>query len=224
MIMRHVTWAMAGTVCAVAGLLASCTSSTTGPAQDATTTARSTASAPAPQTPSSATVTRTATQTVSAAPSPRSSSTATGKPSKIAHGPSGCMTSHLKLREGSSDGAGGTAYITWHLINTATTTCTLYGYPGFAGLSSAGHVAQHPAQRNAELSHDHRKITVTLHPGEQADFIVTSIDNVPAPGCPHSYPIKAVQAYPPNQTEALRAPSREDDICDLQVGYVTKHS
>jgi hypothetical protein len=140
-----------------------------------------------------------------------------------------CQTQNLRLSFGAFNGAGGTDYTVDYLTNVGTTTCTMIGYPGLAGLDANGNIVQHAAVRNADLPSEQGRspIKVALAPGARAVFGVTNSDTTPNADCPAEFPIAQIQVYPPNQTTAIRmAPQGLPDagICDLTVGFVQADS
>ena len=132
-----------------------------------------------------------------------------------------CTTANLTLRLSSHVGAGGRTYNTYDFTNTGTTPCTLFGYPGLAGLDAAGHIVQHPARRTTDLpGYNGGPKQVTLKPGHRAQFGASTVDATPNPDCPiYGYKSATLQVYPPNQTTPILLP-KPGAICDLMVGYV----
>ncbi|MEA2210223.1 MAG: hypothetical protein QOF83_171 [Solirubrobacteraceae bacterium] len=181
-------------------------------------------SAPAAQTsasgsaPSSASTTSSATAGTSTTAGTGSASTTSAAPTAGAAAVSGCPTSSLHLAFVSGQGAAGTAFMTYALINSSHTTCTLIGYPGVSILDAAGRIVQHPAQRGG-IQTPTRVRLVTLPAGRQARFIVTSSDVIPSPGCSHAFTGTTLQVFPPNQRQALKLP-HSGQFCNLHVGPV----
>jgi Protein of unknown function (DUF4232) len=215
--MRTTRRVKAGIVIAFAGILTACTSSG-GSASSSSASNRPTSIVPTTVTVTSS-VPATSPSTPPSSATPRPTSTAPGTAS-----PEACPTSGLRLSVGAGVGAGGTGYRTYYLTNTSTTTCTMFGYPGFSALDSAGHIAQHPAKRDASLNlagngKAQPKRTITLRPGHRATFTVANTDTVPNPDCKVAYKTVAIQVYPPNQKQAIRT-AQAAAICDLRVGYV----
>lgn len=108
--------------------------------------------------------------------------------------------------------------MTYALANVGSVTCTLLGYPGVSILDSAGNIVQHPAQRGG-IQAPTRVSLVTLGSGQRAEFILTSSDVIPSPGCPHAFTGTTLQVFPPNQRAALRL-GRSGSFCNLHVGPV----
>lgn len=194
-------------VLSVSSGLAGCTSTspsaTSGPPSGSTPARSGPPSSPAPQ--------------HSDTPVPTPSPTPPAAASAHAAGDAGsCQTRHLVLTEDGMEGAAGSSYVTYHLKNVGPARCALNGYPGFALLRADGSVIQHPATRNTM---PHR--TVELDPGQQAEFVVRSLDpSNPDNGCSTDWKTAQVQVYPPNETTAIRQHS-DVPACDLTVGPVT---
>ncbi len=167
-------------------------------------------------------------------PAPTTSSSPATSPPTPSSSPDAtdvCQTQNLKLSFASANGAGGTAYSAGYLTNVGTTTCTMFGYPGVAGLDASGNIVQHPANRNPDLPPNEPSQTpelVTLPPGARALFGLTSVDTTPNPDCSTTFPITQMQVYPPNQTTPIRVASDGisfgGGICDLAVGFVRADS
>jgi hypothetical protein len=122
------------TLCVICALLPACTgqsrvrSGRSGPATPVT-TGSSPPVVPAKGTP------------ISHPPSMPSASRAAPSAPKV----SACQTRQLRLRVGAAAGASGTSYTTYLFINTATTACTLRGYPGFSEVDPRGNTVGEPA-------------------------------------------------------------------------------
>ena len=171
------------------------------------------ASQPATTTGQAAQQTVTATATTTTTTTTGSGATAAARPA----GPPVCLTAHLSLALAGSQGAAGTAYITYELTNTGSSSCSMIGYPGVSVLSARGAIVQHPATRGANPPVPVRR--VVLAPGHKAKFLVNSTDVVPSPGCPTSYTGVTLQVFPPNQRAALRI-AYKGTFCNLRVGPV----
>lgn len=154
------------------------TSSTTGSTTSTSTASPAATSAPA--TPTSPTATATA-------------STPTSTPSLGA-----CTGRQLRVSAGTVSAGAGQRYVPLVFTNLGTTPCTLYGYPGVAGLDSAGHQLTQARRETGWV-----KATITLAPGGTASAIVHATV-VPAgtPTCPPTY--AALLVTPPNTTVAVR--------------------
>ena len=176
----------------------------------------STSSTPPHSSTAPASTSSTATKTVTAtATATTSSSTSLAS---VASGAT-CQTSKLHLSFLSGQGAAGTAFLNFALVNVGSQPCTMSGYPGVAFLDSSGQIVQHPAERGVPVPTPVQRIT--LRAGQRARFIVTSSDVIPSPGCQHSYAATTVQVYPPNQRAALTL-ARPMMFCNLHVGPVQR--
>lgn len=98
-------------------------------------------------------------------------------------------------------GAAGSVYMPLEFTNLSGHTCTMYGYPGVAALSSNLRQLGSPAQRSGGQPH-----TVTLPPGATANATLTYSDVVTG-NCPSQYKRTAfeLQIYPPDQTQTDHA-------------------
>lgn len=182
-------------------------------------TSTSATSTPASSAPSSSSAVTPAPLTPVTTPTPTAATTT----SSAATAGDTCQTQNLRLSFAGFNGAGGTAYSAGYLTNVGTTTCTMIGYPGLAGLDASGNIVQHAATRNSGMPIEEGKSVglVTLAPGARAVFGITNTDTVPNSFCPTEFPIAQTQVYPPNQTTAIRVPaSAGDGICELTVGFV----
>ncbi len=168
----------------VAGaLLGACSSNSSSP-----TTTRST-----PSTAGSTTTSGSSTTT-----SPAGGSTTT-----TATGPARCATGALTGSVVGSSGAAGTIETTMALKSTATTPCTLGGYPGMQMLASSGAPLPTTVVRKGSYSFtDMTPTSVTLAPGQSVYFNIGYSD-VPVGNettCPTS---ASVQVTPPNASDHL---------------------
>jgi hypothetical protein len=126
---------------------------------------------------------------------------ATAKPRPA--GPGQCSTSDLKLTTGQENGAAGTVYYPVEFTNTSSSTCTMYGFPGAAFVTSpGGSVIGAPAGRvTAEPT------LITLGPGVTAHATLAVSDVLIGNNChQHQVPVKWLQVYPPDQYTPLFAP------------------
>lgn len=168
----------------VALLAAACgaTGTTPGPAAAPTKTVTVTATPGTPSTPSS---------------SPRSA-----PPTRS--GPSLCLTRDLRLTVGAWNGAAGTFYYPLDLTNISGSTCTMYGYPGVAFVSSpGGSEVGAPASRRSVRA----PTLITLAPGATAHATLAVSDVLIGNNCMHrQVQVNWVQVYPPDQYSALTAP------------------
>lgn len=145
-----------------------------------------------------ATPTSTPTHSHTAAPPPASSPTATvtvTAPTAATR----CLSSHLALTLGASQGTAGTSYQAVVLTNTGSAACTLFGHPGVSFVDASG------AQIGKPASQDHAtKKTITLAPGGQANALLRQPDagNF-APSACHETTADRLRVYPPGETVPL---------------------
>lgn len=214
---------LAAPLAALAVVASACTSSGGAPgAQSPPVTRTVTRTEPAPSTsaPTSGTAPRTrtvtATDSVPVTPSAGSDTSSSGGSAG-----SPCATSDLRLTAGQGNGAAGTEYLTFGLVNTASAPCTLFGYPGVSVLDGSGQIVQKAAARNSSLDQgDHGEQTVTVAPGKRAVFVVSAVDTDPDPRCRGARTGTALRVYPPNQTRPIVQQGRYQ-ACELQVGAVS---
>jgi hypothetical protein len=173
----------------------------------------------------------TITKTVTAAPStPLSSSNSSpASPSVTDSVPTGpatstattpvsdkqaCATAQLTLSAGDSNGAAGSSYDHYLLVNKGPTSCTLTGFPGVSFLNSAGTMLGQAGRSTTTFT------TVTLPVGQTASFMVKTSNIGVDAGCSAATQTTAtLQVYPPNQTTVLTVPSRQA-ACQPVVGPV----
>ena len=156
-----------------------------------------------PGTSSSTSLPTTPTGSASASPSgiTTSSTPAASTPaatSTTATGPAACAAVQLRFGAGAVGAAAGQRYLPLTFTNVSTVTCTLFGYPGVAGLNSAGlQVAQ--ARREPGLT----RATITLAPGATASALVhATVVSAGTPTCPPDYAALLVTA--PNTRVSVR--------------------
>ena len=192
--------AAAALVClaAVAGCASSGNSTTATPPSP-----RATTSSPAPSAPGS---------TPAAAPSPTLTPPATAA--------AACPTSKLQVKAGVSEGYAGGVYQVIEFTNTASASCTLYGYPGVSLVTGPPYAQLGLAAKRASTV----PVTlVTLAPGKSATATLQIVDalNFPASTC---QPVKAtnLRVYPPNQTAPVYLPDTSYGCAKpVQTLYIT---
>lgn len=191
---------------AVAGCSSTSTKATPGPASG-TTGVTATTGTPGSSTPPSA--------------GSSAERTSSGPPNASGTVPA-CTTAQLRLGEGSSNGAGGTNYITYPLTNTGATACTMFGYPGVSVIDSSGAIVQQAARRNPILTPSTAPtgvLTVAAH--ASVYFVVSAVDTDPDPQRTGVRTGPRLRVYPPNQTSALvQSLSPGYEACRLAVGRV----
>jgi hypothetical protein len=168
------------------GLLAACTGSAGGSSAN-----------PAP--------TVTVTTTAPAAASSPAAGTSTGAGGsgtpRVVTGPAACTTADLHVALGQANGAAGSTIVPIEFENQATSTCTMFGYPGVSFVTSVG--GSQIGASGGENSATPRKL-ITLSPGAKAHALmsVTVAQNFPASKC---NVVKAhwLKVFPPGETAAL---------------------
>ncbi|SHF72771.1 Protein of unknown function [Jatrophihabitans endophyticus] len=202
-------------VCVIGLLAAACQSGGSSSAGSSTPAAQPSTATTTAVTTRTATATRTSTVSASSRPTTRTASS-----SSAAAGPAACRTGNLRLGKGASNGAGGTAYITYPLQNVGDRACTLFGYPGVSVVDDAGDIVQHAAKRMHPGATNATPRLVTLAPGGKVTFLVSATDTDPDPACRGTRTGGRLRVYPPNQTKPLFR-TGTFQACRLQVGPVT---
>lgn len=148
------------------------------------------------------TVTVTATAGASSGPSaPPPASPAAVPTSPAPAGPPPCPTSALHVKRGASQGAAGSIYTGIDFTNIASTTCSLFGYPGVSFVTGTGGSQLGPAAKQNTGS---ARRLVVLRPGQSAHAVLQIVQaaNYPAAKC-QPVTAHALKIYPPNQTAPL---------------------
>jgi hypothetical protein len=116
-------------------------------------------------------------------------------------GPPPCPTSALHVTRGVSQGAAGSIYTGIDFTNIASTTCSLFGYPGVSFVTGTGGSQLGPAAKQNTGSARH---LVVLRPGQTAHAVLQIVQaaNYPAAKC-QPVTAHALKIYPPNQTAPL---------------------
>jgi hypothetical protein len=184
--------------CAAAVTLTACTSSGS--------------TAPATATPPAATTVVTTEQVTATVPpstppptsTPASSSRAPAPsaPTSSASGPQDCTNKQLSVGHRYPSGATGHGGVIVIFTNTASSTCTLFGYPGAAALDSAGkQFEQAKRTRSGFLGGcGCAPHTVTLRPGAKASALIEG-DNGGGDECLRD---RGLLVTPPNTTHSTR--------------------
>lgn len=117
---------------------------------------------------------------------------------------SGCTTAHLSVTAEKGQGAAGTLLQTLDFTNTGSTSCTLSGYPGVALADDAGAVGASATRSGGSYK------LVTLAPGAKAYVLLKILTNgvYPDSKC-RPTPVKALQVFPPGQTQSLTVPDKD---------------
>jgi Protein of unknown function (DUF4232) len=182
--------ALIGLFCLGGSLLAACSSGS--PASSSST---STTKAPASTTSTTKAPASTTSTTATTAPA---ATTTTGP-----GGPTQCPTTSLTASIFGSSGAAGTIETTVALTSSATTSCTLGGYPGLQMLNSAGAALTTTVIRGGNYSFTNfPATTVSIAPG-QAVYFNMGYSDVPS-GSQTSCPLStSLRVTPPNSFTSL---------------------
>jgi hypothetical protein len=110
-----------------------------------------------------------------------------------------CLSIHLALTLGISQGTAGTSYQTIVFTNTGATPCHLVGYPGVSFDDASGAIIGKPASEDAG-----KKVHVTLAVGGQANALLRQPDpgNFSPSAC-HETTADKLRVYPPGETVPL---------------------
>ena len=129
-------------------------------------------------------------------------------------GPSACLTTDLRLTVGAGNGAAGTIYYPLDLTNASGSTCTMYGYPGVAFVSSpGGSQVGAAAGRSSSTS----PALVTLVAGATAHATLAVSDVLISNNCLHHVQTSFLQVYPPGQYSPLFAPLSRPGCADQSL-------
>lgn len=130
-----------------------------------------------------------------------------------------CLASQLQLSVGGSQGAAGTSYTTYVVVNTGATPCTFFGYPGVSYLDSSGAEVGPAATRTTTPA----ATTFEVRPGDSAHFVVGNSTVIPQTGCPAPVTAPTLRMYPPDDTGALTvtAAGAGFQVCNPNVGPMT---
>lgn len=128
-----------------------------------------------------------------------------------------CRADQLQLTVGGSQGAAGTAYTTFVVVNTSSSLCTLMGYPGVSYLDSSGAQVGPDATRTTTPA----PTSVELRPADAAHFVVGNSVVIPQAGCPALVSAPTLRMYPPDDTGSLTVSAPGSDgfaVCNPSVG------
>ena len=116
-------------------------------------------------------------------PAVQPSSPSSPSPSPTSMSPSsgtGCLATDLQAQLGASQGTAGTIYQVIVLVNTSSSSCTLYGYPGVSFVTGVGGTQiGAPATKSTAQSGS----LVTLAPGAKANALLAVHDAGAFPDC-----------------------------------------
>ena len=176
---------------ALVGFLVSC-GTTNKPANNTATTVPSSQVTSSPS-PSPSTTVAPATVSPSPAISPSAVPSATLDE---------CKTAQLHIVLANQGSALSHRGLLFTLTNTSTTTCELFGYPGFELVSGNQVLTQDPQRGSGYIYQDPGPHRVVLNPGAGASFGVTTADVSPTQSqCPQS---DAALVTPPDETHTAR--------------------
>jgi len=155
-----------------------------------------------------------------------SATIAQSKPqSRVAANPTRCQTSQLSVRRVSDQGATGHIGVVYAFTNTSSSTCTLYGYPGFVPLDAKGQPLKGIKVTWSERNYMHhaQRQRLTLTPGAQASFEAV-YSHIPSDNqlCRKS---AKVQITPPNTYHHFSladnlSPCREILVTPVEAGII----
>lgn len=129
-----------------------------------------------------------------------------------------CQMSELDITQTGGGGAAGTDERTFSLVNTSTSTCTLYGYPGLLLLGPSATAEPTTVDRGGGLTFENvAPSTVTLAPGATAYFNVGYSDVTP----PCSTATAAEVTPPTNTTHAVVSLSQHITACSNGTLHVS---
>jgi Protein of unknown function (DUF4232) len=192
--------AVAAAVATVVGglVLTACSSATAG---NGTADASSTSVSPS----ATASATASAADSSTAAPSATVTVTATLTPTTSASHGSGCTNAQIAVTWTSPPGGGAAGHdgVVLLFTNHSSTSCTLTGYPGVAGLDAAGHTVANAARTLGGMIGFCNCTTppvLTLPPGDVVSAVVEGTAGGPGP-CT-AFPSMLVT--PPNTTTSTR--------------------
>jgi hypothetical protein len=137
-----------------------------------------------------------------------------------------CRFAQLAVREGRSDSGAGHIMFPIHFRNTSHATCTLYGYPGAAGLNRKGaQVVQATRVKygySGGVKAGNPIPLVTLQPGQQGTARIEGSD-VPGPNGRPCRELHGLLVTPPNDQRSAHL-NDSPPSCRLQIHPVIKGS
>jgi hypothetical protein len=164
---------------------------------------------------------RTTTPRTSSTTSAPPSSTSTSSVTTTTAGVTTCQISGLHVSLTGAQGAAGTQELTYALTDSATVTCTTFGYPGMLLLGASGTPLPTTVDRGGDLSFETvQPSTVRLTPGETAYFNVGYTDVTT--GGTSCYEANQVEITPPTNTTHATLPAPASmDVCDNGTLHVS---
>jgi hypothetical protein len=144
-----------------------------------------------------------------------------GTTGSTANGIAACIGSQITVGVGSGGGATGHEEVALLFTNISGTSCTLYGYPGVAGLDAAGHQAVQATRTlrgftggAAPSAPAPSTITVPAHGRVSARLEWTDVPEGNATQCP-TY--EGILVTPPGTRTSTRIVSLQPVACTLQI-------
>jgi hypothetical protein len=115
----------------------------------------------------------------------------------------GCTGANYTVKVLGTEGAAGTNEVTFGLRNTASATCTLFGYPGIQLVGAGGaDIATDEVEGGSESFTDFARTNVSVGPAATVYFNIgySDVTTGTESSCPTT---TAVQVIPPNTTTPL---------------------
>jgi hypothetical protein len=171
---------------------------------------------------STATTTTTTTTTTAAASSATTSTSSTGGNAARAQAASAaCRSGQIAVTAGANGAGLGHVGVVLRFRSTASSTCTLSGYPGATLVTAAGHDLPARRTRNGYLGGlagaSNSVPVLRVAPGETVSAFLEGLDSDMAHGggpCPH---YAHLLVTPPNQTVTARMISPLTAVCQPEV-------
>ncbi|RAG84833.1 hypothetical protein DN069_14950 [Streptacidiphilus pinicola] len=143
-------------------------------------------------------------------------------------GAAACTGSQITVGDGGGDAATGHETVVLYFTNVSGTACTLHGYPGVAGLDSAGHQAVQATRTLngftgglAQGATTMPTVTVPAHGRASARLEWTDVPEGNATSCPTYH---GVLVTPPGTRTSTRIASLEPNACTFQIHPVVPGS
>jgi hypothetical protein len=140
-------------------------------------------------------------------------------PGSITQAPAGCTVDHLTVASYPGDAASTHRSMVLVFTNTGQDACTLYGYPGVAGLNSGGdQIAQATRTTSGYLGGlpaGQKAQEVDLASGESASAIVEALAANPDGSSCTAF--AALLVTPPNETHSVKVAWDNDGCSSLEI-------
>ncbi len=129
-----------------------------------------------------------------------------------------CASSQLKVAQADQSVGAGQRYAKIVFTNTASTSCTLTGYPGVSYVAAAGAQSGNPATRTGATVH-----TITLAAHGSASATMHDSDGMGGytPGQCKLTSVQGLRIYPPNQKAALFIPWKTQHCAGTTIHPLT---